>query len=81
MLRYGDNAARIGGDEFALLLPNTDPEDVPALLERVGTTALGEADIPGFSYGLAVCPAEAEDTETLVRLADERLYAAKESRR
>jgi len=81
VLRYGDNAARIGGDEFALLLPNTDPEDVPALLERVGTTALGEADIPGFSYGLAVCPAEAEDTETLVRLADERLYAAKESRR
>jgi diguanylate cyclase (GGDEF)-like protein len=80
VLRYGDNAARIGGDEFALILPNTDPEDVPALLERVAAPQEGEAAIPAFSYGIATCPADAEDADTLVRIADQRLYEAKEGR-
>jgi len=76
-LRFGDDAARIGGDEFGLILPNTDPENVPALLDRVR-----EADPDGgtFSYGSAVCPTEADDFDTLFRLADERLYEAKKAR-
>lgn len=80
VLRFGDNAARIGGDEFALILPNTDPDDVPMLLERIGATQLDGRPCPPFSYGVAQCPSEADDTESLFKLADSRLYEAKAAR-
>src|SRR5258706_170348 len=35
-LRFGDNAGRIGGDEFAMILPNTEPDLVSALPDRDG---------------------------------------------
>ena len=81
VLRFGDNAARIGGDEFALILPSTDPDDVPALLERIGASQIGERACPPFSYGVAQCPTEAETTAELMTLADRRLYEAKAARR
>lgn len=81
VLRFGDNAARIGGDEFAIILPNTEPDDVPALLERIGSTQLGDRPCPAFSYGVAQCPSEADDMESLFKLADARLYEAKNARR
>jgi diguanylate cyclase (GGDEF)-like protein len=80
VLRFGDNAARIGGDEFAVILPNTDPEDVPPLLERIGSSPLGDRPCPPFSYGVAQCPAEADDMDSLFKLADSRLYEAKKAR-
>lgn len=80
VLRFGDNAARIGGDEFAVILPNTDPEDVPMLLERIGSSQLGDRPCPAFSYGVAQCPTEADDMESLFKLADSRLYEAKKAR-
>jgi diguanylate cyclase (GGDEF)-like protein len=80
VLRFGDNAARIGGDEFAVILPNTDPDDVPMLLERIGSSQLGDRPCPAFSYGVAQCPAEADDTTSLFKLADSRLYEAKKAR-
>lgn len=76
ILRFGDNAARIGGDEFALILPETEPEDVPPLLERIAMVN-GDEPAIGFSYGLAICPSEADGLDTLFKLADERLYEAK----
>lgn len=81
VLRFGDNVARIGGDEFALILPNSDPADVPALLERLGTVPGVEGRCPSFSFGIAQCPGEADDVDSLFRLADLRLYEAKEGRR
>jgi diguanylate cyclase (GGDEF)-like protein len=81
VLRFGDNAARIGGDEFALILPSTDPDDVPPLLERIGASQVGERACPPFSYGDAQCPTEAETTAELMALADRRLYEAKSARR
>lgn len=79
ILRFGDNAARIGGDEFALILPETEPEDVPPLLERIAMVN-GDEPAIGFSYGLALCPSEADGLDTLFKLADERLYQAKAQR-
>ncbi|MFN8015288.1 MAG: GGDEF domain-containing protein [Acidimicrobiia bacterium] len=76
ILRFGDNCARIGGDEFALILPETEPQDVPPLLERIAMVN-GDEPAIGFSYGLALCPSEADGIDTLFKLADERLYEAK----
>lgn len=77
VLRTGDNVARIGGDEFALILPDTDPDDVPALLERVAKPSAEFSDAPQFSYGVAHCPIEADTIDGLFKLADTRLYEAK----
>jgi diguanylate cyclase (GGDEF)-like protein len=80
VLRAGDSAARIGGDEFAMILPNTEPELVPALLERVRHAPGFDQPGADFSYGVAQCPKEADEFDSLVRLADERLYQAKDGR-
>jgi diguanylate cyclase (GGDEF)-like protein len=78
VLRFGDNAGRRGGDEFAMILPNTEPDLVPALLDRVRNAAGFERECPSFSWGVAQCPQEASELEELISLADRRLYEAKE---
>ncbi len=80
VLRRGDVAARIGGDEFALIILNADsPAVLDPLVERL-RPRLAEA-LPGrgvhFSAGVACFPADAEDAVRLQHLADERLYADK----
>jgi len=80
-LRFGDNAGRIGGDEFAMILPNTETDLVPALLDRVRRAEGVESACPAFSFGVAQCPDEATEFEKLVQLADSRLYEAKQAKR
>ncbi len=80
-LRFGDNAGRIGGDEFAMILPNTEPDLVPALLDRVRRAEGVESACPAFSFGVAHCPQDATEFDKLVHLADSRLYEAKQVKR
>jgi diguanylate cyclase (GGDEF)-like protein len=82
-LRTSDSAFRIGGDEFALLLPQTDAPQALALSRRVETVfaetlkPLQLAVSVGMDHGVAIFPQDAEQADQLVRIADERLYRQK----
>lgn len=86
-LRASDIAFRIGGDEFALLLPQTDPEQAVTLSRRVRTQF--EAEIRPLKldlsvtldFGAAVYPQDGEQKGGLLGLADERLYSLKHAGR
>jgi len=84
-MRTSDFAFRIGGDEFALLLPQSDAEHAATLGRRVHANFAGvlqpqQMDIPiGLDYGLAVYPQDGDQAEVLLRVADERLYQMKYS--
>ena len=76
-LRAGDIAARVGGDEFALLLHIDGPSSIEAILDRLhGHEGGNSADIT-WTAGLAMCPDEASTVDDLYRFADQRLYEAK----
>jgi diguanylate cyclase (GGDEF)-like protein len=82
-LRTSDSAFRIGGDEFALLLPQTDAEQALALSRRVETVFAEMLQplqlIVGVSmdHGVATFPQDGEQADQLIRVADERLYRLK----
>jgi diguanylate cyclase (GGDEF)-like protein len=82
-LRTSDSAFRIGGDEFALLLPQTDAPQALALSRRVETVfaemiqPLQLAVSVGMDHGVAIFPQDAELADQLIRIADERLYRLK----
>jgi diguanylate cyclase (GGDEF)-like protein len=86
-LRASDFAFRIGGDEFALLLPQTDPEQATTLCRRVRTQY--ETDIRPLKlevrvtldFGVAVHPQDGDQKSALLSLADQRLYQLKNSGR
>jgi GGDEF domain-containing protein len=61
-----------------MILPNTEPDLLPTLLDRVRSAPGFELPCPGFSFGYALCPDEATELDELVRIADTRLYEAKE---
>jgi two-component system cell cycle response regulator len=76
-----DCVARVGGEEFALLLPSTDSRGAFVSAERLRyrvREALA-ATQPGLtiSFGVASYPTDGESVERLLRCADESLYAAK----
>lgn len=83
-VRASDVASRWGGDEFLLIFPASGPDMVETVLGRVRTKLEGflsrylrEAPHGGFSAGIAAFPADGRDANTLIRVADERLYEQK----
>lgn len=86
-LRASDFAFRIGGDEFALLLPQTDPDQAITLCRRV--RAQYEVDVQPMhldvavtlDFGVAVHPQDGDQKSALLSLADQRLYQLKNSTR
>jgi diguanylate cyclase (GGDEF)-like protein len=86
-LRTSDYAFRIGGDEFALLLPQSDTEQAAALSRRLRAAYSLSIEplnlgVPlALDYGLAVFPDDGELREVLIRVADERLYQLKNGTR
>jgi diguanylate cyclase (GGDEF)-like protein len=74
-IRSGDNAFRIGGDEFAVILPEADEHDARAAAQRIADELQLAA-----SFGVAVCGADCE-AGTLLREADDAMYRMKRRRR
>jgi diguanylate cyclase (GGDEF)-like protein len=87
-IRRTDLAARMGGDEFALMLVNVDSREVldsilarlrPALEKpRVGAS---EEPTIAASLGCALWPLDGDDVDVLLRASDEAMYADKARRR
>jgi diguanylate cyclase (GGDEF)-like protein len=82
-LRRSDRAFRIGGDEFAILLPETDGDGAYIVTRRLLATSLeGEARRAGanamsFSAGISAIPGSARDRDALYSQADAALYWGK----
>ena len=83
VLRESDIAARIGGDEFAVVVPIEEIDDAIALSERLIETIRTPMQCHGLkinvtiSIGIAIAPDHAIDREDLCRNADSALYRAK----
>lgn len=76
-LRPTDSIARMGGDEFALLLVGADRRAAEVAVARIAQDL--EARVQ-TSCGIAAAPQDAEDIDELYRLADAQLYEAKRAR-
>jgi len=84
-LRSVDTAARYGGDEFVIILPQADTEGAMLVAERL-RVRVEEMQVPGFgkvtsSFGVATFPIHASSRDTLVVAADRALYRSKNAGR
>jgi diguanylate cyclase (GGDEF)-like protein len=84
-LRAVDTAARYGGDEFAIILPQANGEGAFIVAERL-RRKIEQLEVPGFgpmtaSLGLATFPIHASSRDALVVAADRALYEAKSAGR
>jgi diguanylate cyclase (GGDEF)-like protein len=86
-----DTCVRYGGEEFAILSPETEKEDAVRVLQRICDAIRqqklefarsdGQVGILTISAGVAVCPADARTDKDLIRAADRALYRAKKEGR
>jgi diguanylate cyclase (GGDEF)-like protein len=77
--RSFDTVARYGGEEFAVIMPGLDPDEALPTVERLRValaSTAGRVRVTA-SAGVASYPVNARDAETLIRFADEALYASK----
>ncbi|TFV78434.1 EAL domain-containing protein [Blastococcus sp. CT_GayMR19] len=85
-LSDGDLLARMGGDEFAVLLPDADTTRAQQVATRLGNALRDAFVLDGTSLhvdasiGIAVCPDHGRDRSLLLARADTAMYAAKRGR-
>jgi diguanylate cyclase (GGDEF)-like protein len=84
-IRDSDFAARFGGEEFLILLPDTDRATAVLVAEKL-RAEIGNAELTGIaamsaSFGVSAIPTDATTADGLLRNADRALYAAKEGGR
>ena len=85
-LRHGDTLARVGGDEFAIVLPNIDEKEAETIAERLlrnlkSPIKAGAHRVQtGASIGISMFPSHSDNAEDLFRFADMAMYSAKTDR-
>jgi diguanylate cyclase (GGDEF)-like protein len=81
--RSVDTASRFGGDEFALVLPETDYSAATRVAQRIRERLAADPEQPALSVsiGVAVYPRHGHSLESLQRAADQELYSMKRSLR
>ena len=74
-----DTAARHGGDEFALILPEAERDAGLQVAQRISDGLIEDEEQPALSasIGIAICPEDGETVEALLAAADRDLYQMK----
>ncbi|MEU5790500.1 GGDEF domain-containing protein [Micromonospora purpureochromogenes] len=78
VLRPEDAVARVGGDEFVVVLSDADQATVRTVAARIEAAVRRHT---GVSIGAATAPHDGDTLETLLHVADRRLYRVKQQRR
>ena len=88
LLRETDTLCRLGGDEFVVILEAISDSYSPCIVARRIVEALSEEFLIGdhvisigASIGIAICPDDSVELDTLVRYADSAMYSAKQNGR
>jgi diguanylate cyclase (GGDEF)-like protein len=78
-VRLADSVFRIGGDEFAAILPETTVEQMSTVLERLSAAVAAAVGGMGVqaSFGASQFPQDGDDEDSLFRAADAAMYAEK----